>query len=412
MANIGMIAPPAMIEISSIDVGDRHRRHMGDIAALAESIADIGLLHPIVIRPDGVLIAGERRLRAFRHLKRTMISATVIDTDRVLRGEYAENFFRKTFAPSEIVAIAKALLEDAKASAKERMIAAHASPEKFSELDDPSRALDHVAKAVGVSRPTITKALEICDAADGDPTRFADLRDEMDETGRVDGAYKKFKKRKRAHYVAETAKGVPKATSRYRLVHGSVGKLTKEPAGTVDLIITDPPYPEEFLPLFGELARGAAHVLKPGGLLVCMSGQSWLPRVFVELAGSSLEYLWTLAYLTPGGQATQVFPRKVNTFWKPVIVYCQGSYEGEWYGDVTRSDVNDNDKSHHHWGQSVSGMRDLMQRFVVPGNLVIDPFLGGGTTAIVALELGASFLGFDISQDAIDATRARLADVT
>jgi hypothetical protein len=39
-----------------------------------------------------------------------------------------------------------------------------------------------------------------------------------------------------------------------------------------------------------------------------------------------LEYLWTMAYLTPGGQATQVFPRKVNTFWKPILIYCKGAY--------------------------------------------------------------------------------------
>lgn len=218
-------------------------------------------------------------------------------------------------------------------------------------------------------------------------------------------------KRRRSE-IAQKAKDVPDVTNRYRLVNGPVTKLMEEAVGTVDLIVTDPPYPEEHLPLFGELARSAAHVLKPGGLLICMTGQVHLPRVFAELGSTSLQYLWTVSYLTPGGQATQVFPRKVNTFWKPVLIYCQGDYSGEWYGDVTRSDVNDNDKDHHHWGQSVSGMRDLMRRFVLPGQIVVDPFLGGGTTAVVALELGATFLGFDISQDAIDATRGRLADVS
>jgi DNA modification methylase len=113
-----------------------------------------------------------------------------------------------------------------------------------------------------------------------------------------------------------------------------------------------------------------------------------------------------MAYLTPGSHA-HVFPRKVNTGWKPVIIYCQGEYEGERYGDVVKSDASD--KDHHPWDQSVSGMRELLRRFVMPGHVVVDPFLGGGTTAVVALELGATFLGFDISQDAIDATRARLA---
>jgi ParB/Sulfiredoxin domain len=43
-------------------VGDRHRRDMGDIEAPARSMADLGLLQPIVIRSDDQLIAGHRRL--------------------------------------------------------------------------------------------------------------------------------------------------------------------------------------------------------------------------------------------------------------------------------------------------------------------------------------------------------------
>ena len=50
--------------VAEIIVGTRHRRDMGDLASLSRSIADVGLLHPIVVTPDSRLIAGERRLRA------------------------------------------------------------------------------------------------------------------------------------------------------------------------------------------------------------------------------------------------------------------------------------------------------------------------------------------------------------
>jgi ParB family transcriptional regulator, chromosome partitioning protein len=46
--------------ISAITIGNRHRRDLGDVSGLANSIAELGLLHPIVIRADGRLIAGER----------------------------------------------------------------------------------------------------------------------------------------------------------------------------------------------------------------------------------------------------------------------------------------------------------------------------------------------------------------
>jgi DNA methylase len=226
----------------------------------------------------------------------------------------------------------------------------------------------------------------------------------------LQGRLKDFETNRRKAAVAARALATPEVTERYRLVEASVTALLDEPAGSLDLIVTDPPYPQEYLPVFGQLALSAAHVLSPGGLLICMHGQAWIPQVLVELDSAGLNYLWQLCYLTPGGQATQVFPRKANTFWKPVTVFCQGEYLGDWFGDVAQSDVNDNDKEHHHWGQSLSGMRDLMRRFVRPGHRVCDPFLGGGTTAVVAFELGASFLGFDINPEALITTRARLAE--
>jgi len=44
--------------VAEIQIGTRHRRELGDIDALAQSIADVGLLHPVVVTPAGLLIAG------------------------------------------------------------------------------------------------------------------------------------------------------------------------------------------------------------------------------------------------------------------------------------------------------------------------------------------------------------------
>lgn len=66
-----------MIAISDIKVGKRIREDMGDIQSLAESIEDLGLLHPIVVTPEGLLLTGERRLRAAKLLGWTEIPAIV-----------------------------------------------------------------------------------------------------------------------------------------------------------------------------------------------------------------------------------------------------------------------------------------------------------------------------------------------
>ena len=99
--------------IRQIVVGERHRKDMGDLDALASSIADLGLLQPIGVAPDNRLIFGERRLRACRDiLGLTEVEVRVIDMPSIVIGENAENEVRKDFTVSERVAIAVAIREE------------------------------------------------------------------------------------------------------------------------------------------------------------------------------------------------------------------------------------------------------------------------------------------------------------
>jgi site-specific DNA-methyltransferase (adenine-specific) len=138
-----------------------------------------------------------------------------------------------------------------------------------------------------------------------------------------------------------------------------------------------------------------------------MVGQSYLPQI-VDMLRGRLTYHWTIAYMTPGGQATQLWQRKVNTFWKPVLWFVKGAYSGPWIGDVALSRPNDNDKRFHHWGQSESSMADLIRRCSEPGQVILDPFCGGGTTGVVALDLDRRFIGCDIDDGSVARTLSRL----
>jgi ParB-like chromosome segregation protein Spo0J len=88
--------------VASIIVSNRFRKEPGDIQALAENIHEIGLLHPIAVTPDRRLIAGARRLMAFKYLGRIEIPVHVVDLDEIARGEFAENVHRKSFLPSAL----------------------------------------------------------------------------------------------------------------------------------------------------------------------------------------------------------------------------------------------------------------------------------------------------------------------
>ena len=74
-----------------------------------------------------------------------------------------------------------------------------------------------------------------------------------------------------------------------------------------------------------------------------------------------------------------------------------------------KSDVNDNDKRFHEWGQSESGIARLVERFSKADDMICDPFVGGGTTAVAALARGRKFIGIDKERESVGETLARLA---
>ena len=45
-----------------------------------------------------------------------------------------------------------------------------------------------------------------------------------------------------------------------------------------------------------------------------------------------------------------------------------------------------------------------------PGDVVLDPFIGSGTTAVAAKELGRNYIGFELQQDYIDVAYKRLGE--
>jgi N6-adenosine-specific RNA methylase IME4 len=169
---------------------------MGDIDGLAASIRELSLLHPVVITPAGVLIAGERRLRAAQLLGWCEIPVTIIDLAQIVRGQYAENAFRKDPTLSEAVAIKRALEPIERATAKERQReGGRRGGQGSGNLPEASKgnAADKAAKAMGMARRTLEKAEAVVDAAEAEPEKFGKLLADMDRTGRAHGPYKRLR---------------------------------------------------------------------------------------------------------------------------------------------------------------------------------------------------------------------------
>lgn len=108
-----------LVPVKEVVVGERIRKDMGDIDALAASMAKNGLIEPIVLAPDGSLMAGQRRLKAAEQLGWDLISAVRLESD-ARAVERDENEVRKDFTPAERKAITDALLVGERHVAKEQ----------------------------------------------------------------------------------------------------------------------------------------------------------------------------------------------------------------------------------------------------------------------------------------------------
>lgn len=171
MSDVNPTSQPSL-PLDAIKVGNRHRKDMGDIPALAKSIDAIGLLQDVVVRPDNTLVAGARRLEAVKLLGWDSVTIKVVhgleDERKALLAERDENTERKNFTRVEAASIAKSLELKAKVEAKERQRAGGKAAgrgrgkpigsEKFSEpIAGAGEAQAEIAAIVGMSAPTLAK---------------------------------------------------------------------------------------------------------------------------------------------------------------------------------------------------------------------------------------------------------------
>ena len=269
-----------------------------------------------------------------------------------------------------------------------------------------------VLRDLGIKQDTAERFQQMAEHPDIVQQAIAEARENDDIVSRA-AVLKKIKDARKAERQAERAERKAYATSgkpsNFRLFTADIRDGLPEIAdSSIDAVITDPPYPKEYIGLYGELANVASRVLKPGGVLLAMAGQSYLPQVIAAMENRGLDYHWCISYLTPGGQAPHLFAKNVNTFWKPVLWFQKGKYGGDCIGDVVKSETNDNDKRFHMWGQSVSGMTELVEKFTNPGDVVLDPFMGGATTGAVAASMGRAFIGCDIDGELVKSAHERI----
>lgn len=190
-----MGAPTGYIEldrtVASIIVGNRHRTDLGDLDALCESIERDGLLQPLTVTVDGVLVCGARRLAAIKRLGWRTVNVWVRSgiSGRLghLLAEQDDNLLHKDLTPVEAAALYRELKTLMVEDAARRQAATRFSSEnqpgsdgagKFPTPSEPAgRASEQAAAMIpgGASYKTLDKIDYLRRVAD-DPAVTAPLR--------------------------------------------------------------------------------------------------------------------------------------------------------------------------------------------------------------------------------------------
>src|SRR3990167_5714399 len=107
----------------------------------------------------------------------------------------------------------------------------------------------------------------------------------------------------------------------------------------------------------------------------------------------------------PGGEHYTVIAKL-----KDIICYSKGPGRPRAGGmlNLFETGAGTYSKGWHHWGQDIESARYYIDYFSAPGDLVLDPFVGGGTTAIACELIGRRCLSFDLDFSTLQVVRSRL----
>lgn len=207
----------------------RHRKELGEIRELVESIAKFGQLQPIIINRDNELIAGGRRLAAcvVGGFKARVVYKDAIDPVLMREMEIEENVRRKDFTPAEE---ALAIEELVKLKREIYGTPVQGRVGGFS--------LSDAARLIGKTKGNIIESLQIAEAI----RMFPDLSS-CTTKSEIKKAYKSFERTAKQLEALSSYEETAKDKETFFLKNCDAKEfLSSLSPNSFDLFFTDPPY--------------------------------------------------------------------------------------------------------------------------------------------------------------------------
>ncbi|HET6845299.1 MAG TPA: site-specific DNA-methyltransferase [Anaerolineales bacterium] len=236
-----------------------------------------------------------------------------------------------------------------------------------------------------------------------------------------------------------------------RIFHSSAANMHELPDGSVHLMVTSPPYNvgkdydedlslEEYLTSLSHVWKEVRRVLVPGGR-ACINVANLGRKPYIPLHAVILSEMLQLEFLMRGEIIwDKGASSSVSTAWgswqsasnptlrdshEYILVFCKDSFrrqrvddrkdtiQKEEFLEFTKSvwtfPAESAKKIGHPAPFPIELPYRLIQMYTYDGEVVLDPFMGSGQTALAALRAGRHYVGYETNAEYVALSEKRIA---
>lgn len=210
--------------------------------------------------------------------------------------------------------------------------------------------------------------------------------------------------------------------------------IKKIPDNSIDLIITDPPYEikikggglyntecknyveqlKDIKDSFDfKILEEFVRVMKKINIYIWCSQKQLLPLIkfFVEEKGCNYNLItWHKMNIVPACGNKYLTDTEYCLFFREKGVKIYGNYDTKKTYYVTSTNVEDKNKFFHPTIKPLFIIENLIKNSSLEGDVILDTFIGSGTTALGCKNLNRHYIGFEIDKKYYNIALQRLGE--
>lgn len=185
---------------------------------------------------------------------------------------------------------------------------------------------------------------------------------------------------------------------------------------SIDLVLTDPPYGlnkkgiknDEDLKEFYKILPDCYRILKKDSFFITFFSTKYIPEIFKN---NPFTYYWQIVLYCPNGSVRSTIG---YTKFMSVFIFKKGNpkikkQNKDIFVDTPGRMVEPLEGFiNHPTPKPTKFIKELLEMFSNKNDLVLDPFIGSGSTALACEDLERNFIGFEIEKKYYDLANKRL----